>query len=442
MYLQEILEVAVGLIFMWLVLSIAAMSFQEYIANALKWRARDLEKAIIQMLSSEELARRFYQHPLIANLYSQPRNARQKPRLPSYVSAAKFGAAVFELVVDAGTEDSPVKAISGKIDEQLAVLENPEQQKMAAEDWQALLETAKSVAASRAGAAALDSLKQQVRAFAEKYPQIQPTIEALLPQLDSYYAGFVEDQRSAEAAGGDAGLPMRQFRLGLLALRQANPRFSDSVAAVIRQAEVYALRGEQAVANARVNLETWFNDAMERLSGAYKRKSQLVAFTIGLVLAVVLNIDSINVAISLWREPTLRQAIVAQAEAYTPPEVADGAQSPLETIPQLQEQLRALNFPAGWTSAAFDTGGQACSLLPLDEGQVWGIPSRAADGTPVCKRVTNLPTDAYGWLAKILGLLMTGAAAAQGAPFWFDILKKMVNVRSSGVNPSEKQPAG
>jgi hypothetical protein len=443
MYLQEILEVAIGLVFMWLILSIAAMSFQEWIANALKWRSTELEKSIVQMLNSEEFARRFYEHPLIASLYAPSKNPKKKPRLPSYISASKFSAALFELIIDAGTEESPVKAITADVEKQLAAIENPEQQKLAAEDWQAILETAKRVAASDLGVVAVDSLKQQVQAYSQKYPQAKEVVDGLLPQMDSYYGQFVEEQRAAAAAGPDTDLAMRQFRLGLLALQKANPRLTDSVAAVVRQAEAYALRGEQAVATARVHIETWFNDVMDRLSGGYKRRAQLVAFAIGFVLAVALNIDSINVAISLWREPTLRQAIVAQAEAYTPPATStDGSPHPLETIPALQTALKALNLPAGWTSAVFDTGGRQCSLLPLKSGQVWGIPSKASDGTAVCKQITNVPVDVYGWLAKILGFLMTGAAAAQGAPFWFDILKKMVNVRSSGVNPSEKQPAG
>jgi hypothetical protein len=41
-----------------------------------------------------------------------------------------------------------------------------------------------------------------------------------------------------------------------------------------------------------------------------------------------------------------------------------------------------------------------------------------------------------------MGLLMTGLAATQGAPFWFDILGKLVNVRGTGANPAEKQPVG
>jgi hypothetical protein len=47
--------------------------------------------------------------------------------------------------------------------------------------------------------------------------------------------------------------------------------------------------------------------------------------------------------------------------------------------------------------------------------------------------------DTAGWTFKILGIAFSAAAAAQGAPFWFDILKKVVNIRGSGANPDEKK---
>ena len=72
MYLQEILEVAVGLVFVWLVISVATMSLQEWLGNALNLRAKEMEKVIAQMLNSDDLTRQFYAHPLIADLYKQP----------------------------------------------------------------------------------------------------------------------------------------------------------------------------------------------------------------------------------------------------------------------------------------------------------------------------------------------------------------------------------
>jgi hypothetical protein len=164
-----------------------------------------------------------------------------------------------------------------------------------------------------------------------------------------------------------------------------------------------------------------------------------------LILALLLNVDSISLATSLWREPTLRQAIIAQAQNYTPPAASQASTttvSPLQNIPALETQLQALNIPFGWTFASFNTAGHQCSLLPVKASQVWGIPSRDSQAQPVCLRFSNLPPDIISWLIKLLGMLMTGAAAAQGAPFWFDILGKLVNVRGTGTNPSEQQPVG
>jgi hypothetical protein len=40
---------------------------------------------------------------------------------------------------------------------------------------------------------------------------------------------------------------------------------------------------------------------------------------------------------------------------------------------------------------------------------------------------------------KLIGIFMTALAARQGAPFWFDILKRAVNLRGTGANPAEKE---
>jgi hypothetical protein len=113
MYLQEILEVAIGLVFMWLIMSIAAMTLQEWLANVRNSRAKDLERTIREMLNSKQLARQLYDHPLIASLYRPSKSPRKKARLPSYLPPEKFAAALFELIVGAGTDVSPLKALTG-----------------------------------------------------------------------------------------------------------------------------------------------------------------------------------------------------------------------------------------------------------------------------------------------------------------------------------------
>jgi hypothetical protein len=107
----------------------------------------------------------------------------------------------------------------------------------------------------------------------------------------------------------------------------------------------------------------------------------------------------------------------------------------------LETKLQALNIPLGWTIVPVDTVGRQCSLLPVKAGLVFGIPIPDNQGQPVCNGIKNLPVDLNSWLAKILGLLITGAAASQGAPFWFDILKKAMSVLGAGSKPASQKAA-
>ncbi len=447
MYLQEILEVAIGLVFMWLVLSITAMSFQEWIGNLFQWRAKDLERAIQQMLGSDELARQFYTNPLIANLYQAPKNPGKKARFPSYIPANKFALALFDMLMSMGKEASPIQALTAQIYAKLDSLDNPELQQLARDDWNGVVTAASQLNAASGGMDSLDSLKMKIQEYAGKYPEVQDVIENSMASLDGYYQQLLSEQQKTRPVDTPDQVSLRQLRLGLTTVDGKSSKLKESISTVLRSTEAYALQTQQSIATARVSVETWFNDSMERLTGAYKRKAQLASFVIGFFLALILNVDSIYVATSLWREPTLRQTIISEAQGYmqtnaAAPTAGDTSRSPLQTIPQMRDELQALTLPVGWTMSPVDTGGKSCYLIPFVRGTVWGVLSKDSQGTPVCKQIGNLPLDLAGWLTKLVGFAITGAATAQGAPFWFDILKKIINVRSSGANPDEKLPVG
>ena len=50
------------------------------------------------------------------------------------------------------------------------------------------------------------------------------------------------------------------------------------------------------------------------------------------------------------------------------------------------------------------------------------------------------PTTPEDWWLKLLGLLITIGAISQGAPFWFDILNKVTNLRAAGRPPNVEKP--
>jgi hypothetical protein len=114
-----------------------------------------------------------------------------------------------------------------------------------------------------------------------------------------------------------------------------------------------------------------------------------------------------------------------------------------DAVEELVATLDELELPIGWKfeplgPASFDPRLDTCSVIitgPKEDGQgkyVAGIPISGQ-----CIVWTNPPRGSE-IAAKIVGLLLTGIMVLQGAPFWFDILRKIVNVRSSGTKPEEK----
>jgi hypothetical protein len=148
----------------------------------------------------------------------------------------------------------------------------------------------------------------------------------------------------------------------------------------------------------RSNLERWFDDSMDRVSGFYKRKVQVAVLAYAIVLTVTLNVDSVAFARRLWTDDLVRSAAVAAAERQQ--------QRPDAGTSQLLEEVQELNLPIGWSGS---------------------------------DRLRAAPTGLAAWLLKLLGLAITVLALSLGAPFWFDLLSRVARLRSTGPPPP---PAG
>ena len=65
---------------------------------------------------------------------------------------------------------------------------------------------------------------------------------------------------------------------------------------------------------ARENVERWYDDAMDRVSGWYKRKTQVFILLWALAVTLSVNADTILIANTLAHDATLRASLVAMAE--------------------------------------------------------------------------------------------------------------------------------
>ena len=144
----------------------------------------------------------------------------------------------------------------------------------------------------------------------------------------------------------------------------------------------------------KTQIEIWFNNGMDRASGWYKRKTQWFQFFLGLTIVIVLNIDSVHIGRALFAvNSPLRASLVESAKSF----VAEpgGTNKPMKDV---VDAISTASLPIGW------------SEFPKPDQ----------------------------WPTVIMGWLITAFAVSMGAPFWFDLLNKVINVRASGKAPEEE----
>lgn len=178
----------------------------------------------------------------------------------------------------------------------------------------------------------------------------------------------------------------------------------------------------------RSKIEAWYNSSMDRLTGNLKRKyARPFTLIVAIVAALLLNADSINIAKYLYSNPDARAKVAAQAykaaddstqllykriaaisnaNDTTAAQLQATMQTGLDNINDAKAALYE-NLPFGWNAGYFTT------LFP---------PHRVGSGL-------------LALLTKITGLAVTVFAIMMGAPFWFDLLNKISNLRSTGSKP-------
>lgn len=473
MDLGTMLEVAIGIIFIWIVLSLTTIQIQEWITTRLDKRAKDMEASIHEMLANPNLKSQFYDHPVIRGLTAKKRNkpsetsprfyrwpivrgfTKEKRKLPSYIPSQQFALAMFDIAMTAGTESSVIQQGILKLRDDLRDAKQMTVPQAVVEELNLLSEFARSAAATEAGTAITLRTREALKEYAgnfttnlkESYKkkhggkelqldaELQKTLEAgLKAALTEAEARIQDIQRVIKQQPRVKGkTALSKLRQGIAALSVISPELNQTLNALLLNVEDYEATKEQELARARESVEKWFNDSMDRVSGVFKRYSQWMALIIGFFVALVLNVDSINLTLYLWREPSVRQVLVAQASNFElSSEATDKDMNPSESTQTAMQQLKELNLPVGWGARDFNAG--SCNLFPGNE-EAFGVPLPFLNKcltTPNTNDQTSLPV-------KLVGIFITALAAMQGAPFWFDMLKRVVNIRATGPNPAEKK---
>jgi hypothetical protein len=275
MFGSIVLEVAIGVAFLYLLLSLLCTSLQEAIAGLLRWRSKHLFKGL-GILLGPSFASRLYEHPMVTALY-------EGNKRPAYIPSHAFAGAVLDLVGNSATGIKPT----------------------------------------------LGDLRQQIEKMKDN-THIQTILTILLNE------------------GGD---DIEKFR---------------------------------------ANIEWWFSESMERVSGWYKRKTHTVILIVAVLITCLSNADTVMVVNQLAKETALRTALVGQAEGFSAMQgnvqssQKDSQRKSIDMAAQLQ-LLENLGLKLGWRADP--------------------------DGT------SPIPGSVGEWIYKILGLALTACAVSLGAPF-------------------------
>ncbi|MDQ6716607.1 MAG: hypothetical protein M3Z83_10910, partial [Actinomycetota bacterium] len=150
-------------------------------------------------------------------------------------------------------------------------------------------------------------------------------------------AGSAEPAHLSAKSFADATLELAA-RAGESAERVLPRQLNDRIATLLQEAG-------NDVLELRAGLERWFDEAMGRLSDAYKRQASFALGILGFVLAVATNASTPDVVARLWTAPVTRESVISAAQ-----NVGQGRDaSALADVARTTDALAQLSIPVGWS---------------------------------------------------------------------------------------------
>ncbi|NES81326.1 MAG: hypothetical protein F6K10_07885 [Moorea sp. SIO2B7] len=524
MNIPVIVDVAIGLIFIYLILSLLASEIQELISTVFQWRAKHLKESIETLLAggseniyypsktqeeiskTRQLANDIYSHPLINTLNYEKtgplaeifRNSvrwidniarkiernwkgtsedifRGKNSAPSYITGETFATTILETLqiyrivreltaekidnfnqellgrIDNGwsyiladpyigeetrfnlnkdrigkiinligedlkngnlTLPIAIKRITTQLDEYIVDAENllPEGETKRKFIRQ-IKQLRQNVYIDQDTAMLLDSYSSSVLQVIQAYKELKelskswksshnnPEVEQKLRDFYQKSPIHIKIEKINNIYCEENGETLIQF------IERLPENLINSLAAIAERTQTTIEDVEEEIKEFQQGVEQWFDRGMERAQGVYKRNAKGVAFCIGLLIAITLNADTFYIVNRLSKDTALRTVIVQEATQAE-------SSGDLEIIQdEVKQALEEVALPIGWSESNRE--------LQKEEREKWTF--------------YNIE---LGMGRQFVGWVVTGIAIAMGAPFWFDLLSRAINVRNTGKKTS------
>ncbi|MEH1897563.1 MAG: hypothetical protein V7K94_20100 [Nostoc sp.] len=378
MNLPVVVDITLGLVFIYLILSLLASEIQELIATLLQWRAKHLKLSIELLLSggSEsdksdiinaiKLVQTLYNDPLINTLNQQTKGKVEKHfrRLtrnpdeqvlekqsgPSYLPSETFAITLLDTL---------------KIPQLINYVKHP------SEETRINLHLI------------LASYKELKKGINDPTSASYTKIQEVYGDIDQKFVDFINNELPDEVPDS----------------------LIKSLAVIAQRSRIKVGDLTEEINQFKNEVETWFDRSMDRASGVYKRNAKGVAILIGISIAFLTNTDTFHLIKRLSEDSVIRSTI-AQSASQRIDYINDPA-----ARRDIEKLLGNASIPIGWQNI-----NQQFELLDTTKSN------------QVYIRISQV-------IKLICGWVVSGFAIAMGAPFWFDILNKIINVRNSGPKP-------
>jgi len=200
----------------------------------------------------------------------------------------------------------------------------------------------------------------------------------------------------------------------------------------------------------KTTISDWYKNYMDRITGEYKSATRPKLLIIGFLLTLSLNIDSIHLLQVVINQPELRNSLVNTSENLSDNNFnelpIDGtfnlrrdvrSDSLIDESIKIYDKLNHWKIPIGWSKDEAPLSwfskrneSEIPSKIALHE-----ISDNSSRSFYLYAQERNDKADFKTVFIYLIGLVISTISISFGAPFWFDVLVKFINIRRAGIKP-------
>jgi hypothetical protein len=247
-----------------------------------------------------------------------------------------------------------------------------------------------------------------------------PSARLLTPQTQTLLQTVLK-----ELGIPDPEATLKRIRTTELALERTHPEMANGL-----RHDVAILQSTESHLVAKIN--AWFDQTIDRVSSVFTAHVRIITFAAAVLVAILLQLDTVGMVNGLWIDDALRKEIVDQGIQF-----AKEYKQPSSTIPGDQAATDA------------NSGhGVDTNRPPLNDADLSRLQyNQAAKYLSVLSQYQVLAFPALNgrqWLehwsvSELPGIALSALLLSMGAPFWYSILQTLLRLRSQIAESDDQQ---